>query len=90
MKKITRSVRLERLKGKVKQMELNQLTSQLNRLTEHISRSIIETPDLEKMKDRKDRQNWLGFVIDSFYDPCVKLVREKNLTEQNGPRLEDG
>lgn len=72
--------KIRKIESKVKQMELNQLTSQLNRLTEHISRSIIETPDLEKMEDRKDRQNWLGFVIDSFYDPCVKLVREKNLT----------
>ena len=32
------------------------------------------------MTDKKDRQEWIDFVIESFYNPCVKLTRIKGLT----------
>ena len=62
-----------------KQREIEDKRRLLNDLQEHISRAIIEASDLENMK-KDERKDWLNFVISSFYDPCVKLVREKNLT----------
>ena len=63
-----------------KQREVEEKRTLLNNLQEHISKVIIETKDWERMKTKEDRQEWIDFVIASFYDPCVKLVREKNLT----------
>ena len=63
-----------------KQREVEEKRTLLNNLQEHISKSIIETKDLEKMKTKEERQEWMDYVIASFYDPCVQLVKEKNLT----------
>ena len=63
-----------------KQKEVEEKRTLLNNLQEHISNVIIETKDLEKMKTKDERQGWIDYVIASFYDPCVKLVKEKNLT----------
>lgn len=63
-----------------KQREVEEKRTLLNNLQEHISNVIIETKDLEKMKTKDERQGWIDYVIASFYDPCVKLVKEKNLT----------
>jgi len=63
-----------------KQREVEEKRTLLNNLQEHISNAIIETKDLEKMKTRGEKQDWMDYVISSFYDPCVKLVKEKNLT----------
>jgi len=63
-----------------KQREIEDTRKMLNDLQEHIIRTIIETPDLEKMTTKDEKQDWINYVIDLFYDPCVKLVKEKNLT----------
>lgn len=63
-----------------KQKEVEEKRAILNNLQEHISKIIIETKGLEEMKSREDRQEWMDYVIASFYDPCVQLVKEKNLT----------
>lgn len=73
---LRRSSRIEKVE---KQREIEDKRKLLNDLHEHISRAVIESPDLENMT-RDERKDWLNFVITSFYDPCVKLVREKNLT----------
>ena len=57
-----------------KQREVEEKRTLLNNLQEHISKSIIETKDLEKMKTKEERQEWMDYVIASFYDPCVQLV----------------
>ena len=62
------------------QREVEEKRTLLNNLQEHISRAIIETKDLEKMETKEERQGWIEYVIASFYDPCVQLVKEKNLT----------
>ena len=67
-----------------KQREVEEKRTLLNNLQEHISKVIIETKDLEKMKTKVERQEWMDYVIASFYDPCVKLVKEKNLTFNTG------
>lgn len=63
-----------------KQKEVEEKRTLLNNLQEHISQVIIETKDLEKMNTKDERQDWIDFVVASFYDPCVKLVKEKKLT----------
>ena len=63
-----------------KQKEVEDARKQLNDLQEHISRSIIETTDLNKINTKEGRQNWMDYVIQSFYDPCVQLVKETHLT----------
>lgn len=63
-----------------KQREVEEKRTLLNNLQEHISKVIIETKDLEKMNTKDERQEWMDYVIASFYDPCVQLVKEKNLT----------
>ena len=63
-----------------KQKEVEEKRTLLNNLQEHISKVIIETKDLEKMKTKDERQEWMDYVIASFYDPCVQLVKKKNLT----------
>lgn len=74
---LRRSSKLEKTE---KQREIEDTRKLLNDLQEHISRAIIECKDMGKMVSKEDRQNWMNYVIASFYDPCVKLVREKNLT----------
>lgn len=34
------------------------------------------------MTSVEDRQDWITYVIESFYDPCAKLVKYKNLSFQ--------
>lgn len=63
-----------------RQREVEDARKQLNDLQEHISRSIIETTDLDKITTKEGRQNWIDYVIQSFYDPCVQLVKENHLT----------
>lgn len=63
-----------------KQREVEEKRTLLNNLQEHISKSIIETKDLDTKKTKEERQEWMDYVIASFYDPCVQLVKEKNLT----------
>ena len=63
-----------------KQQELAKLRDDLTKLESHIEKAIIGEQGLEQMTDRKDRQEWIDLVIESFYDPCIKLTRIKNLT----------
>jgi len=63
-----------------KQREVEEKRTLLNNLQEHISKVIIETKDLDTKKTKGERQEWMDYVIASFYDPCVQLVKEKNLT----------
>lgn len=63
-----------------KQRDVENARKQLNDLMEHISKSIIETPDMHKMATKAEKQNWMDYVIDSFYDPCVQLAKETHLT----------
>ena len=63
-----------------KQREVEEKRTLLNNLQEHISKVIIETKDLDTKKTKEERQEWMDYVIASFYDPCVQLVKEKNLT----------
>lgn len=74
---LRRSSKIEKIE---KQREIEDTRKMLNDLQEHITRTIIETPDLEKMTTKDEKQDWINYVIDLFYDPCIKLVREKNLT----------
>ena len=60
--------------------ELEALREQLNKLTHHINKALIEEQNLDTFETQKDKQEWLEFVIDCFYDPSVKLVRNKALT----------
>ena len=76
-KTLRRTSKIEKIE---KQREVEDARKLLNELQEHISRAIIDSPNLEKMKSKEDRQDWINYVIDSFYDPCIKLVREKKLT----------
>ena len=32
------------------------------------------------MITKEEKQNWLDFVIDSFYNPCIKLIGNQKLT----------
>ena len=72
--------KLSRIESRDKQEELEDLRAKLDRLKEHIGHCIIETKDFETMTDKNDRQDWMEYAIASFYDPAVKLVKEKNLT----------
>lgn len=74
---LRRTSKIEKIE---KQREVEDTRKLLNELQEHISRAIIETTDLDNMVSKEDRQDWINFVIASFYDPCVKLVRHNNLT----------
>ena len=60
--------------------ELEALREKLNKLNIHISKALIEEQNLDDFETQKEKQDWLQFVIDSFYDPSVKLVRDKALT----------
>jgi len=63
-----------------RQRDVENTRKLLNDLQDHISRAIIDTKDLEKFTTKEDKQDWIDYVIASFYDPCIKLVKEKNLT----------
>ena len=77
----TNSVRkISKIESVDKQQELIQLRDELTRLESHIEKAIIGEQELEKMTDKKDRQEWIDFVIENFYDPSVKLTRIKGLT----------
>ena len=77
----TNSVRnISKIASVDKQQELIQLRDELAKLESHIEKAIVGERGLEDMTDKKDRQEWLDFVIESFFDPCVKLTRIKNLT----------
>ena len=65
-----------------KQREIEALRKQLNDLQEHIARAIIETTDFDKITTREERQNWMDYVIASYYDPCVQLSNATHLTFQ--------
>ena len=77
----TNSVRkISKIESVDKQEELIKLREELAKLESHIEKAIISEQGLEKMTDKKDRQEWIDFVIESFFNPCVKLTRIKNLT----------
>lgn len=63
-----------------KQREVERIRKQLNALQEHISLSIIEKRDLDKLHTKEEKQDWIDYVIESFYDPCIKFVNENNIT----------
>ena len=70
-----------------KQREVEEKRTLLNNLQEHIFQSIIDTKDLDTKKTKEERQEWMDYVIASFYDPCVQLVKEKNLTFEDFARV---
>lgn len=72
--------KISRIEDRDKQYELEHLRTKLDKLKEHIGRSIIETSGLDEMTDKVERQDWMEYTIASFYDPAVKLVKEKNLS----------
>ena len=77
----TNSVRkVSKIESVDKLQELTKLREELAKLESHIEKAIIGERELEKMTNKKDRQEWIDFVIESFYDPSVKLTRIKNLT----------
>ena len=77
----TNTVRkISKIESVEKQEELIKLRDELAKLESHIEKAIISERGLEEMTDKKDRQEWIDFVIESFYDPSVKLTRIKNLT----------
>ena len=77
----TNSVRkISKIESVEKQEELIKLRDELAKLESHIEKAIIGDQTLEEMTDKKDRQEWIDFVIESFFNPCVKLTRIKNLT----------
>ena len=77
----TNSVRkISKIESVDKQQELTKLREELAKLENHIEKAIIGDQTLEEMTSKKDRQEWIDFVIESFFNPCVKLTRIKNLT----------
>ena len=77
----TNSIRkISKIESEDKQQELLQLRDELTKLESHIEKAIIGEQELEMMTDKKDRQEWIDYVIESFYNPCVKLTRIKGLT----------
>ena len=84
----TNSVRkISKIESVEKQEELIKLRDELAKLESHIEKAIIGERGLEEMTDKKDRQEWIDFVIESFYDPSVKLTRIKNLTFEQFARI---
>lgn len=63
-----------------KQREVENIRKQLNDLQEHISRSIIDNTDLDKITTKEGRQKWIDFVIGSYYDPTIQLSKVTKLT----------
>ena len=77
----TNSVRkISKIESAEKQRELIKLRDELTKLESHIEKAIIGEQGLESMTNKKDRQEWIDFVIESFNNPCVKLTRIKGLT----------
>lgn len=77
----TMSIRkISRIESRDKQRELEDLRAQLDRLQEHLGQVIIDTKDIDSLTDKKDRQDWIEYAVASFFDPAVKLVKEKNLS----------
>ncbi len=74
---LRRTSKIEKIE---KQREVEETRTLLHNLQEHISNVIIESKDLEMMKTKEERQNWMDYVISSFYDPCVRLVKERHLS----------
>jgi integrase len=72
--------KISKIEAVDKQEELAKLRDDLTKLESHIEKAIIEERGMETMKDKKDRQEWIDLVIESFFDPAVKLTRIKNLT----------
>ena len=72
--------KISKIESVEKQQELATLRDELAKLESHIEKAIIEERGLERMRDKKDRQEWIDIVIESFFDPAVKLTRIKNLT----------
>ena len=84
----TNSVRkVSKIESVDKQQELTRLREELTKLEIHIEKAIIGEQGLEKMTDKKDRQEWIDFVIESFFNPCVKLTRIKNLTFEDFAKI---
>lgn len=72
--------RISKVEKVEKQREVENIRKQLNDLQEHIARTIIETTDMDKIQTKEGRQNWMDYVIDSYYDPCIQLANELHLT----------
>jgi len=72
--------RISKIEKVERQREVEDARKVLNDLQDHILRAVIEDADLEKMTTKEEKQAWMDYVIASFYDPCVKLVKERNLT----------
>jgi len=74
--------RISKIMNRTAQMELEELRGKLNRLKEHITKSVLQTENLNTMVSKEERQNWITFIIASFFDPSVKLLKDKHLSFQ--------
>ena len=72
--------KISRIESRSKQQELEDLRVKLDRLKEHIGQAIIDTKDFDQMTDKTDKQDWIEYVIATYYDPAYKLSKVKNLT----------
>lgn len=72
--------KISRIENRDKQQELEDLRVQLDRLKEHIGQVIIETKNFDEMTEKEEKQDWIEYAVASYFDPAVKLVKEKNLT----------
>ena len=77
----TMSIRkISRIENRDKQQELEDLRVQMDRLKEHIGQVIIDTKNFDEMTNKEEKQDWIEYAVASYFDPAVKLVKEKNLT----------
>lgn len=58
--------KVSRISKKEKQVELEDMRGQLNRLQEHISMNLLEMQNIGEMKTIEDRQKWIEYVISPF------------------------
>lgn len=72
--------KISRIESRDKQLALEDLRKQLDRLKEHIGQVIIDTKDFDSLSDKSEKQDWVEYAVASFYDPAVKLQKVKNLT----------
>ena len=72
--------KISRIENRGKQQELEDLRAQMDRLKEHIGQVIIDTKNFDGMTTKEERQDWMEYAVSSYFDPAVKLVKEKNLT----------
>lgn len=72
--------KISRIENRDKQQELEDLRVQMDRLKEHIGQVIIDTKNFDEMTNKEERQDWVEYAVASYFDPAVKLVKEKNLT----------